>query len=169
MWLPGHGQVGWHLAELARLEKKDRILCAIAGMAPDLDGLTILLGPSSYWGLHYTFGHSLFSLPIIALGIGIFGQHKIFSVLFCFLGALAHVAVDVFGSKPVHVLWPIYTDWALIDAANPFVIFPVEFITPFVIIGWSIQVYKKRGISILEIFGAQIERGVCAWLKKIHA
>ena len=63
----------------------------------------------------------------------------------------------------------IYTDWALIDAANPFVIFPVEFITPFVMIGWSIQVYKKRGISILEIFGAQIERGVSAWLKKIHA
>jgi len=24
MWFPGHGQVGWHLAELARLEKKDR-------------------------------------------------------------------------------------------------------------------------------------------------
>ncbi len=169
MWVPGHGQLGWHLAELARLEKKDRILCAIAGMAPDIDGLTFLLGPSSYWGLHHTFSHSLFSLPVIAVGIGTFGENRIRTVLFSFLAALAHVVIDIFGSKPVHVLWPIYPDWAPIDSPNPFVIFPVEFITPFVMIGWSIQVFKGRGISILEIFGSQIERMSYAWLKKIHA
>ncbi len=168
MWAPGHGQLGWHLAELAQLEKKDRILCTIAGIVPDLDGLTILLGPSSYWGLHHTFGHSLFSLPVIAVGIGIFGQNKLLTMLFCFLAAFAHVVIDIFGSKPVHVLWPIYPDWAPIDSANPFVIFPVEFITPFVMIAWSIAVYKRRGISILEIFGSQIERRLYGWLEKIH-
>ncbi len=169
MWVPGHGQLGWHLAELARLERKDRILCAIAGMAPDIDGLTILLGPSIYWGLHHTFAHSLFFLPVIAVGIGIFGRNKILTVFFSLLAALAHVAVDVFGSMPVHALWPMYPDWAPIDTPNPFIIFPVEFITPFVIIGWSIQVYKTRGVSILEIFGSQIERRLYGWLEKIHA
>jgi len=138
-------------------------------MAPDLDGLTFLSGLSGYWSFHHTFGHSLFIIPFIAVGLGLFGHKKILTILFCWVGSLAHVAVDIFGSWPVHLLWPVYPDWALIDTPNAFIIFPVEFITPFVMIAWSIRVYKKRGITIFEIFGGWIESQLYAWLKKISA
>ena len=166
MWAPGHGQLGWHLAERAGLEKRDRILCSLAAVAPDLDGLTFITGMSNYWGLHHTFGHSLYILPFYAVAIGLFGQNKIRTAAFCLLGALAHVGIDIFGSMPVHFLWPFYPDWALIDRANPFIIFPVEFITPFLMIAWSISVFKKRGVSILEIFGSRIETKLVLWLKQ---
>lgn len=169
MWVPGHGQLGWHLGEAAGLEKRDRTLCALAAMAPDLDGLTFLTGMSNYWNLHHTFGHSLFILPFYTIGIGLlFGVRKMRTAGFCLLGALAHVTVDIFGSMPVFALWPVYPDWALINYANPFIIFPVEFLTPFLMIGWSLWVYRARGISILEIFGSRIEGQLYVWLKKIH-
>lgn len=169
MWVPGHGQLGWHLAEKAGLNKRDRTLCALAAMAPDIDGLTFLFGMSNYWNLHHTFGHSIFVIPFYTIGLGLlFGARKVRAAAFCLLGALAHVGVDIFGSMPVYVLWPVYPEWALIDRANPFVIFPVEFLTPFLMIGWSLWVFRKKGISILEIFGGEIEQRLYAVCRKIH-
>ena len=169
MWAPGHGQMGWHLAEMAGFKKRDRILCALASMAPDLDGLTFLSGLANYWNFHHTLGHSLFIFPFIAIGIGLCGHHKIQTIIFCLLGSLAHILVDIFGSLPVYLLWPLFPDWTLINNPNPFVIFPVEFATPFLMIGWSLKVYQKRGISILEIFRTTLEGRLYTFLRKIHS
>ncbi len=169
MWIPGHAQVGWHLAEWAGLDRRDRIVCALAGVAPDVDGLTALFGLSNYWGLHHTFGHSLFTLPVMAIAIGLCGSNTRRTVALSLAAALAHVAVDIFGAMPVYVLWPVYPDWAPVDHANPFVVFPIEFVTPFLMIWWSLTVYQQRGISILEIFGRRIEESLYGWLARAHA
>ena len=169
MLVPGHAQVGWHLAEAAGLGKKDRILCAVAGMSPDLDGFAFLLGLSNYWEFHHTFGHSLLIIPFMAVALGLFARKKLITMIFCCFGALAHVAVDIFGSMPVYVLWPLYPDWTPFDNPNPFIVFPVEFITPFLMIACSMWVYRKRGISILEIFGSRMEKALYGWFKRIHA
>lgn len=169
MWIPGHAQVGWHLAERAGLDRRDRIVCALAGAAPDVDGLTVLFGLSNYWGLHHTFGHSLVTLPVIAIVIGLCGSDKPRTVAWSLAAAFAHVAVDSFGAMPVRVLWPLNSEWAPVDHANPFVVFPVEFVTPFLMIWWSLAVYRRRGISVLEIFGRRIEASLHVWLARAHA
>lgn len=63
-----HFLAGWAVANAARLEKRDRLLVAIAAVVPDLDGMDVFIDILAqnknnpfefYQQYHHVFGHNL--------------------------------------------------------------------------------------------------------------
>lgn len=83
----------------------------IGSLLPDLDVVFMALGKSRYLRLHQSVTHSVFVLPLLAVGVGCllaFGlDTSWFVVAFaCFLGSLVHVAFDMLNSFGVRATWP---------------------------------------------------------------
>ena len=58
MHLPTHALLTWIVAETGRLpDRRDRLLVLAAGVAPDLDALTVLGGHDCYFAWHRTLLH----------------------------------------------------------------------------------------------------------------
>ncbi len=109
-----HGEMAWLCAQgLPR--RRDRILVTLAGMAPDIDGLGLLLyawdGGAAYAGWHHLVGHSIFAALLVSGLCSLAGWR-------CGLLAFAvfhlHLACDLVGSGrgwPIAYLWPISGAW----------------------------------------------------------
>ncbi len=95
--------------------RRERVLVAIAGVAPDLDGLGLIAdkvsGTTSYFfQYHHYLGHSVFSAVIIASIAAVFAKVQKLT-LWCaaFFVVHLHLLCDLLGSKgPDGYQWPIY-------------------------------------------------------------
>lgn len=122
-----HLLASWSIAEVAGLEERDRAVVSWAGLAPDLDGLGIvvdsaarLLGfsdPALYGRFHHVLLHGLFgALLLPALGLA-FARRRLAAFLWAFAAVHVHLACDLVGSRgpagddvwPIHYLAP-FTD-----------------------------------------------------------
>ncbi len=108
-----HVGLGWIVANLGALSRRDRCLVVLAGILPDLDGVGILWGEQAYLTAHRAVGHSLL-FGLVLLAITVFCATAPLAT-----GALAalsfhlHLLLDVVGTggRPVRYLWP-FTDWS---------------------------------------------------------
>jgi hypothetical protein len=112
-----HLLIGWSAASCFKINKKDRILATIAGVAPDIDGIGLgydLLmkgdGPASeYWSTyHHTLCHNIgFGLLLTIIAFAAASRRWLTSwlVLLCFH---IHLLCDILGSRgPDGYQWPI--------------------------------------------------------------
>ncbi len=95
--------------------RRERALVAIAGVAPDVDGLGIVIdkisGTSNYFfQYHHCLGHSIFSAILIASIAAVFAKAQKLTVwCVAFLLVHLHFLCDIAGSKgPDGYQWPIY-------------------------------------------------------------
>jgi hypothetical protein len=112
-----HFLVGWATASTARLERRDRMLVALAGVAPDLDGLGIVVDfatrgsahPTEWWGSHHhVLGHNLAAAVLISSIVYAAGRRRMMAALLAALSFHLHLLGDVIGSRgPDGYQWPI--------------------------------------------------------------
>ncbi|NTX06198.1 metal-dependent hydrolase [Myxococcus sp. CA040A] len=102
-----HAEFSWLAAQGLR-ERRDRILVTCAGLAPDLDGLTLLGGEELYVRYHHVLFHGYVgALLTAAVCMGLARQRLRVGLLA--LGTFhLHLLCDLAGSGPG---WPIYYYW----------------------------------------------------------
>ncbi len=109
-----HAGLGWLVAHLARLPRRDRWLIVLAGLVLDLDGVGIVWSEPAYVAMHRAAGHGLlFALIVVALAMAFASSPWV-------TGALAavsfhvHLLLDIVGTggMPIRYFWPL-SDWSI--------------------------------------------------------
>lgn len=103
-----HAELSWLMSQVLR-ERRDRILVMCAGLAPDVDGLTLLAGEEWYVRYHHVLFHGYVgALITTAVCVAMARQRALVAVLA--LGAFhLHLLCDLAGSGPgwpIHYFWP---------------------------------------------------------------
>lgn len=108
-----------------------------AGLAADLDGLSLAGSPRAFLHGYRTATHSLAASAAIALALGgvfwwLGRKHPVApvrlgrAVMVCGVGAAAHLLLDLTNSYGVQLLWPFrekWYGWDLMDSIDPWVLF----------------------------------------------
>ena len=119
-----HFLVGWSALERALPARRDKALVALAGVAPDLDGLGIVVDFATrtlglaetdyYQAYHRIYGHGLAAALVIAAlcaALATRGQ-RAWVALWAFVAVHLHFACDVLGSRgsgadDLWGIWPL--------------------------------------------------------------
>lgn len=102
-----HGELSWLTAQKLD-ERRDRLLVTLAGLSPDLDGLTLLGGTDLYGQWHHVLTHGAVSALLICGLLTIFARKKRLVFGLCLFAFHLHLLCDLAGSGPG---WPIYYVW----------------------------------------------------------
>ncbi len=109
MHLESHLAIGWLMGNLVpRADRRFRALVTFSAMAPDLDGVSYLLGPDAYSRAHHVYGHNIFAgiaCTILCAALASPGW-RIRTTLFAALAFASHWVGDYYFSG-----WPLMTFW----------------------------------------------------------
>lgn len=115
-----HFLVGWVGLERFQSSQRDKALVALAGLAPDLDGLGIaadfatrafgLPETDYYQSFHRMYGHGLPAAVIIAAVAGALSVRGFVVAVWAFVSVHLHFLCDLLGSRGTTVedIWGIY-------------------------------------------------------------
>ncbi len=99
MHLPSHLVLSWLVGH--RLpERGDRLLIAWAGIAPDLDGLTLVFGEVAYGRWHHTLTHGLVAALAVTAIAGYLARQRLATALLALAAFHLHLVCDLLGSGP---------------------------------------------------------------------
>jgi hypothetical protein len=85
--------VGQHLSE-----RRDRLLVAYAGVAPDLDGLSLLAGTDAYGQWHHVLTHGVMGAALVAICTAKLAKDRLRVSLLALTAFHLHLLCDFFGS-----------------------------------------------------------------------
>jgi hypothetical protein len=175
-----HFLAGWTVANTANLNRRERMLIALAGIIPDVDGLGAIADLIArnknnpfqfYQQYHHVFGHNVFfGLLCACLALVLASRKKLVAGL-VLLSFHLHLAGDIIGARglgddfwPVPYLWPVADlnlvwsrQWPLNGWQN-FVITGVLMALMFFLV-W------KRGYSPVEMLSVKADRGFVGVLR----
>lgn len=102
-----HAGIGWLFAQpLAR--RRDRILVTCAGVAPDLDGLSLLAGQEAFGTYHHVLFHGYVGALLTAAICASLARRRVVTAALALVAFHLHVLCDLVGSGPG---WPILYFW----------------------------------------------------------
>lgn len=102
-----HAELSWLMAQGLR-ERRDRILITCAGLAPDLDGLSLLGGTDAYVRYHHILFHGYVGALLTALVCTVLARQRAWVGALSLLAFHLHLLCDLAGSGPG---WPIAYFW----------------------------------------------------------
>src|SRR5690242_5002637 len=104
-----HFMVGWVALERFQASNRDKALVVCAGLAPDLDGLGIVVDFATrtlglpetdyYQSFHRMYGHGLPAAVLLSALVGMCGVNKIRVALCTFISIHLHLLCDLLGSR----------------------------------------------------------------------
>jgi membrane-bound metal-dependent hydrolase YbcI (DUF457 family) len=104
-----HFLVGWTAIERTQPADRDKALVVLAGLAPDLDGLGIIVdfatrtlgltATNFYQEFHRIYGHGLPAALAIAALVAYFATNKYRAAVGAFLAVHLHFICDILGSR----------------------------------------------------------------------
>jgi inner membrane protein len=115
-----HFLVGWTALERFQSGRRDKAIVVLAGLAPDLDGLGIVvdfatrtggLAETNYYQeFHRMIGHGLPAALVVAALAGLFGRHRLWAAAGAFVSVHLHFMCDLIGSRgnSLEDIWGIY-------------------------------------------------------------
>jgi hypothetical protein len=97
---PGtHAFIGWWVANVEPLTRRDRFVLFLAGVLPDLDGLPRLWGDYDlYVTYHHVLCHNLLGCVIWTAVVAAVARRRLVCATLAFLSWHVHLACDYFGS-----------------------------------------------------------------------
>jgi inner membrane protein len=102
-----HGEVSWLIAQ-GLTARRDRLLVVAAGLAPDLDGLSLLAGQEAYGKYHHLIFHGYVGALITMAVCTITARNRGWAALLSLAAFHCHLLCDLAGSGRE---WPIYYFW----------------------------------------------------------
>src|SRR5687768_7471157 len=92
-----HGAVGWLIAQPLK-ERRDRIVVAVAAVAPDVDGLGLLISEELYLEWHHRLAHGAIAAVVVPVLCALLCRQRALGALLGFLAFHSHIAMDLCGS-----------------------------------------------------------------------
>ena len=169
-----HLLAGWMVANTKELERRDRALVTLAGVAPDLDGFGYPVQALTQHGerpllwfrdYHHVLGHNLVFAVVVTGICGAFALRRPATAALAFLSFHLHLLCDVLGSRgpdgdqwPIPYLWPFLRDltwtwsgqWRLDAWPN--------FAVTIALIAATLWLAARRGYSPVGIFSERADR-----------
>jgi inner membrane protein len=99
-----HGELAWLVAQKLK-SRRDRWLVTAAGLAPDLDGLTILVSEDAYGRWHHLLTHGFISAGVICGLLAVAANERLRVLALALVAFHLHLVCDLAGSG---LGWPIY-------------------------------------------------------------
>jgi inner membrane protein len=182
-----HFMVGWVALERFQATTRDKALVVCAGLAPDLDGLGIVVDFATrtlglpetdyYQSFHRMYGHGLPAALLVSALVGICGVNKIRVMLCAFISIHLHLLCDLLGSRGAGAedIWGVFYLAPLNQA------FELSWHDQWPLIGWQnllitatllaiIMVRATRtGYSPLALVSASADRAFVATLRTWRA
>ena len=157
----GHLQFGWWFAHWMKFGRADRAAIALAGAAPDLDGLSFLGGSDAYYTYHHILFHNIGTVIAVFVLGGIFWwKRKIVWLLVTFSFAM-HVVEDYATSSWNQHPWKPFSD-ATINLSNHLPAWVVQDVFQaaaiILIIGVTVWIYLRHNRTPLEILSPALDR-----------
>ena len=115
-----HLLAGWTLLEKTQITARDRTLVVLAGLAPDIDGLGIVVDFATrslgmpetdyYQAYHRIYGHGIGAAIVFSAIVCVLGTSRLRAALCAFLSVHLHFLCDLLGSRgsAPEDIWPIY-------------------------------------------------------------
>lgn len=120
MQLQTHLLAGWCLAGQPTRTSRERFLCMLVGVLPDLDGAGILIDVKYYHQYHHILGHTIFFGILSSALLARFSTNR-WQMFWLFLAIFhSHILLDLLGSGDgwgMQYFWPA-SSWVL---ENPYV------------------------------------------------
>jgi inner membrane protein len=104
---PGnHAFISWWTANVLPLSRRDRLVVFLAGVLPDLDGLTLFVSEEAYVTYHHVIAHNLLVGLLWTALVALFAQQRLSCATLALLNWHLHLACDYFGSAgPGNDVW----------------------------------------------------------------
>jgi inner membrane protein len=179
-----HFAASWVIGAVTTRNQRDCTLIALAGIAPDLDGLTLIPDlitgagshPTQYYArYHHFLFHGLFGALITAILFTVMGRDRVRVFILCFLTFHFHLLCDFVGSRgpapedlwPIYYMGPLYRDPMLIWKHQWQLDAWPNRIFGFVAILGALRLGLKKGYSPLSVFNDSMDRGFLRHLSSI--
>lgn len=110
-----HAELGWLASQRLRT-RRDRVLVTLAGVAPDLDGLSLLAGQEAYARWHHVVSHGLPVALLLCGALAWRADDRRETFLLALASFHLHLLCDLVGSGdfslggtgwPLLYLWPL--------------------------------------------------------------
>jgi inner membrane protein len=154
-----HAELSW-LAAQGLPDRHDRRLVLLAGLAPDLDGLSIVAGVESYQRWHHVVTHGFLAAATVAALCGWGAQRKASTALLAFGVFHVHLLCDLVGSGrgwSISYLWPwsrAEVSWSGAWALNGWQNQLIGLIAILACLGVAVPF----GRTIVEVFSVRLDR-----------
>jgi len=169
-----HLLISWSVANISKINRRERALVTLAGVVPDIDGAGLIIDvfshgsdqPLQLWSMyHHILGHNIgFGLLLVIVTFALSTRRWATSLL-VFMSFHLHLLCDLLGSKgPDGYQWPIpylfpFSDawqwtWAYQWQLNAWPNFAITIFTILLILFFS----WKNGLSPLEIVSLKANR-----------
>lgn len=112
MHLIAHAELSWLAAQGLR-DRRDRLLIVAAGLAPDLDALSLLGGTEAFGRYHHVLTHGFVAALATAAIASLFARRRALTALLALAVFHLHLLCDLAGSGPG---WPLCYLWPASDA-----------------------------------------------------
>jgi hypothetical protein len=174
-----HFFIGWLIANAVKIEQRDRAFVTIAGVVPDIDGLTFIADLVSrngdwYGEYHHVLAHNIMLAFLVTLCGFMYAKRRLVTALLIFVSFHLHLLGDIAGSRgsdgyqwPIAYLWPfsnsLQLTWEgqwLLNAWQNIAITAIVFCL-LLFLAW------KRGYSPLEMISAKADRTFVEILRSI--
>jgi len=177
-----HALVGWTVANVAPLIRRDRAIVMFAGILSDIDGLGVLIdlatrhsaSPTHWYDqFHHSLGHNLgFALVVTALAFFLAHQRPLVAAL-SFLSFHLHLLGDLVGSRgpdgyqwPIPYLVPWSTAWQLTWQGQWALNAWPNFLMTGILLATMFYLAWQRGYSPVEIISTKAD---AAFIKTLRA
>jgi len=148
----GHLLTGWALSQAREFNRNEQRVITLMAIAPDIDGLAILL-PGTFEEWHRTFGHNVFfglSVPLLGWFIAS-PARRVLLLTFSYLAMLSHFLLDlvVTGWWALYPLWPI-SDWMILMSLyipEPIMKYHLQITLFILLVALTVYLYRKKGRS----------------------
>ncbi|THB71588.1 MAG: metal-dependent hydrolase [Gammaproteobacteria bacterium] len=177
---PGvHLVTSWLIGNTALKERRNRIVVAIAGCSPDLDGLGLILDrigytSSLYFNYHHVLCHGIFWALLASIFSSLVVKtQRLVTAAMAFIVIHFHILADIAGSKgpdgyqwPINYLYPfsnnLMLEWSGQWELNAW---PNFAFTGILLLACYIQA-KKQGYSAFEIVPGSFDKEVFKLARK---
>ncbi|HSH94592.1 MAG TPA: metal-dependent hydrolase [Roseimicrobium sp.] len=165
-----HFLAGWTLANMAKLNPRDRMLVSVAGVIPDVDGFGIVVDfatrhSTDWWGrFHHELGHNIGFCLLVTAVFAMLAQRKAMTAWLVFLSFHLHLLGDLVGARgpdgdqwPIPYLEPFSAVPRMVWSGQwPLNGWPNMLITG-IMIALAVHWARQRGFSPLEMFSKKAD------------
>ncbi|MGB5687506.1 MAG: metal-dependent hydrolase [Candidatus Electrothrix sp.] len=177
-----HFFIGWLTANTTQVDRRERMLITVAGIAPDADGLVVLgdflAGKSTeqleLWSTyHHVLGHNIgFALLVMTAAFLLAGKRKAITAFLVGISFHLHLLGDLIGSRgpdghqwPLPYLLPFSNTWQWTWQGQWVLNSWQNMLITVSAVGTSFYLAWKTGYSPLEMVSAKADRSFIATLR----
>jgi len=156
-----HLQYGWWFAHWGEFDRRERAAIALAGAAPDLDGLSLLAGNDAFHRYHHILFHNLGAVLGVATLAGILFRRRPFAWLLTVFAFAMHPVEDYVTVGWAQFPWRPFAASAvnLADHLPAWLVQGVfQTVAMLFILGMTVRIYLRHGRTPLEILSPALDR-----------